>query len=48
MKGVPMAHHKVEKKGKHESMAGKLKIHGGFKAMEHEKGGMEKKAPRKK
>lgn len=39
-----MAHHKTEKKHKeHESKAGKLKIHGGFKSMEHEK-----KAPRKK
>lgn len=41
-----MAHHKTEKGN--ESKAGKLKIHGGFKAMEHEKKGMEKKAPRKK
>jgi len=31
-----------------KSMSGKLKIHGGFKAMEHEKAGAEKKAPRKK
>ncbi len=42
-----MAHHKVEheKKGKkvHESKTGKLKIHGGFKAMEHEKTAMRKK-----
>lgn len=42
-----MAHHKTEKKGM-ESKAGKLKIHGGFKAMEHEKKGMEKKSERKK
>lgn len=28
---------KHEKKSKHESKTGKLKIHGGFKAMEHEK-----------
>jgi hypothetical protein len=42
-----MAHHKTEhrKEGKkvHESKTGKLKIHGGFKAAEHEK-----KAERKK
>ena len=45
-----MAHHKTEHKrdGGHESKAGKLKIHGGFKAAEHEKKGMEKKAERKK
>lgn len=42
-----MAHHKTEHKGM-ESKTGKLKIHGGFKAMEHEKMGHEKKAPRKK
>jgi len=30
------------------SSAGKLKIHGGFKAMESEKKGMDKKSPRKK
>lgn len=41
-----MAKHKTEKGM--ESKAGKLKIHGGFKAMEHEKKGMEKKAERKK
>ena len=35
------------KKGKHESKAGKLKIHGGFKATE-EKMGHEKKSERKK
>jgi hypothetical protein len=43
---ILMAHHKTEKHkgGKHnESKAGKLKIHGGFKASEHEK-----KAERKK
>jgi hypothetical protein len=34
-----MAHHKTEKKSKGmESKAGKLKIHGGFKAEEHMKG----------
>jgi len=41
-----MAKHMVEKKeGKKsmESKAGKLKIHGGFKAMEHEKTAMRKK-----
>lgn len=41
-----MAHHKIERKrdGKHnESKAGKLKIHGGFKAMEHEKKAEHKK-----
>lgn len=46
-----MAHHSTEhpaRKGGHESKAGKLKIHGGFKAMEHEKKGMEKKSERKK
>lgn len=47
-----MAHHKTEKKhgGKHnESKVGKLKIHGGFKAAEHEKMGHEKhEAKRKK
>jgi len=34
-----MAHHKTEKvhEGKNESKAGRLKIHGGFKATEHEK-----------
>ncbi len=41
-----MAKHMTEKGN--SSTAGKLKIHGGFKAMEHEKKGMEKKAPRKK
>lgn len=35
-----MAHHKIEKK-EHESKAGKLKIHGGFKS--EEKMGHEKK-----
>lgn len=43
--------HETEKKrdGKHhESKAGKLKIHGGFKAMEHEKMHGEKKSERKK
>lgn len=44
-----MAHHKTEKKSKGmESKAGKLKIHGGFKAMEHEKMSGEKKSERKK
>lgn len=42
-----MAKHKTEKGGM-ESKTGKLKIHGGFKAMEHEKKGMEKKSERKK
>ncbi len=37
-----MAHHKTEKKGKVESKTGSLKIHGGFKAMEHEKMGGKK------
>ncbi len=40
-----MAHHKTEKKGmKHESKSGSLKIHGGFKAMEHEKMGGKKES----
>jgi hypothetical protein len=39
-----MAHHKTEK---HESKAGKLKIHGGFKAMEHEKMGGKKEEHKK-
>jgi hypothetical protein len=39
-----MAKHSTEKNG---SMAGKLKIHGGFKAMD-QKLASEKKAPRKK
>lgn len=43
-----MAHHKTEKKHKeHESKTGKLKIHGGFKAMEHEKMGEHKKEHKK-
>ena len=38
-----MAHHKTEKKSKGmESKAGKLKIHGGFKAAEHGKMGGKK------
>ena len=36
-----MAKHSTEKKGM-ESKTGKLKIHGGFKAMEHEKMGGKK------
>ena len=40
-----MAKHSTEKMG---SKSGKLKIHGGFKAMEHEKKGGEKKAEHKK
>ena len=42
-----MAHHKTEKKGM-ESKTGKLKIHGGFKAMEHEKMGGKKEHESKK
>lgn len=40
-----MAHHKTGKSGHKgmETKTGKLKIHGGFKAMEHEK-----KAPARK
>jgi hypothetical protein len=41
-----MAKHSTEKGN--SSSAGKLKIHGGFKAMEAEKKGIEKKAERKK
>lgn len=35
--------HKKEGKKVGESKTGKLKIHGGFKAMEHEKSAMRKK-----
>jgi len=41
-----MAHHKTEKKGM-ESKTGKLKIHGGFRAMEHEKMGGKKEEHKK-